>query len=407
MNNEKSLIDTISNANVLMNSFLESRKNSAFKNSVQQYELNFLKNFRKTQIELKNGTYMQGDFYTFFINERGKERYVRSICFYDRVIQRALCDHLTKIIYPRLIYDNGASVNNKGIDFSRRRIESHLHKYYRKYGNKGYILLIDFKKFYDNIDHEKLIKMYEKVIEDKTALKLIEHLIDSFKIDISSYNFDEKNAFDSLDYGKSKAHKLGDKYLRRSLGIGSQISQISGLYFPHVIDDFCKIVKSIKYYGRYMDDTYIISNDKEELKRILIDIRKISKELNIFLNDKKIHIFRIDKGFTFLKIQYKLTESGHLVRKPVKSGFVRQRRKMKSFKKFLDNNEITINLVENQYRTYIGNIKKYDCYRTIKNLNKLYKELFGNYKKKAVKKIHKFKNPMVPLNRKEFIIEAK
>ena len=403
--NDSNLIEIISNANVLMNSFLESRKNSSFKNSVQQYELNFLKNFRKTQNELRNHTYKQGDFYTFFINERGKERYVRSICFYDRVIQRALCDQLTGIIYPHLIYDNGASVNNKGIDFSRKRIETHLHKYYRKYGNQGYILLIDFKKFYDNIDHEKLIKMYEKVIEDKDSLKLIEHLIDSFKIDISSYDFDENTPFDSLDYGKSNALKSGEKYLRRSLGIGSQISQLSGLYFPHIIDDYCKIVKGIKFYGRYMDDTYIISNNKEELKRILLDIRRICKDSGIFLNDKKIHIFRIDKGFTFLKIQYRLTDSGHLVRKPVKSGFVRQKRKMKSFKKFLDQKEMSIELVEQQYSTYIGNIKKYDCYKSIKSMDKLYNELFSGYKKKKKKKHHKFKNPLVPLNIVETITE--
>ena len=403
--NDSNLIEIISNANVLMNSFLESRKNSSFKNSVQQYELNFLKNFRKTQNELRNHTYKQGDFYTFFINERGKERYVRSICFYDRVIQRALCDQLTGIIYPHLIYDNGASVNNKGIDFSRKRIETHLHKYYRKYGNQGYILLIDFKKFYDNIDHEKLIKMYEKVIEDKDSLKLIEHLIDSFKIDISSYDFDENTPFDSLDYGKSNALKSGEKYLRRSLGIGSQISQLSGLYFPHIIDDYCKIVKGIKFYGRYMDDTYIISNNKEELKSILLDIRRICKDSGIFLNDKKIHIFRIDKGFTFLKIQYRLTDSGHLVRKPVKSGFVRQKRKMKSFKKFLDQKEMSIELVEQQYSTYIGNIKKYDCYKSIKSMDKLYNELFSGYKKKKKKKHHKFKNPLVPLNIVETITE--
>ena len=403
--NDSNLIEIISNANVLMNSFLESRKNSSFKNSVQQYELNFLKNFRKTQNELRNHTYKQGDFYTFFINERGKERYVRSICFYDRVIQRALCDQLTGIIYPHLIYDNGASVNNKGIDFSRKRIETHLHKYYRKYGNQGYILLIDFKKFYDNIDHEKLMKMYEKVIEDKDSLKLIEHLIDSFKIDISSYDFDENTPFDSLDYGKSNALKSGEKYLRRSLGIGSQISQLSGLYFPHIIDDYCKIVKGIKFYGRYMDDTYIISNNKEELKSILLDIRRICKDSGIFLNDKKIHIFRIDKGFTFLKIQYRLTDSGHLVRKPVKSGFVRQKRKMKSFKKFLDQKEMSIELVEQQYSTYIGNIKKYDCYKSIKSMDKLYNELFSGYKKKKKKKHHKFKNPLVPLNIVETIAE--
>ena len=50
------MLNKISNANVLMDSFYKSRKNSIWKNSVQQYEANFLKNIRKTQIELRERT---------------------------------------------------------------------------------------------------------------------------------------------------------------------------------------------------------------------------------------------------------------------------------------------------------------------------------------------------------------
>ena len=120
--------------------------------------------------------------------ERGKERYVRSISFYDRVVQRALCDQLTPIVTPYLTYDNGASIKNKGIDFARKRVETHLHKYYRKYGNRGYALIIDFSKFYDNILHRPLMDMYKEIIDDEDILKLIAHLIDSFSIDVSNYD---------------------------------------------------------------------------------------------------------------------------------------------------------------------------------------------------------------------------
>lgn len=65
--------------------------------------------------------------------------------------------------------------------------------------------------------------------------------------------------------------------MHKSLGIGSQISQISGIYYPSKMDNYCKIVKGIKFYGRYMDDTYIIGNSKEELKSLLDDIDKICK----------------------------------------------------------------------------------------------------------------------------------
>lgn len=372
------MINKISNANVLMNSFYEAKKGCSWKNSVQQYEANFLKNIRHTQLELREKTYRQQDFYCFYLKERGKDRYVRSISFYDRVVQRALCDLVNPIVEPYLIHDNGASVKKKGIDFARRRIENHLHKYYRKYGNKGYALVIDFSKFYDNILHKPLMDMYREIIDDKDIINLINHLVDSFSVDISNYNITENELFDSLAYAKAETEKTGEKMMHKSLGIGSQISQISGIYYPSKMDNYCKIVKGIKFYGRYMDDTYIIGNSKEELKFLLNDIDKICKKQGIFINHKKTQLFRLDKGFTFLKIKYRLTDTGHLVRIPVKKNFIRERRKLKSFKNLLDKGLIDFHDIEEQYKSWKGNIQKYDCYKSLKNLDKVFNDLFLN-----------------------------
>lgn len=372
------MINKISNANVLINSFYEAKKGCSWKNSVQQYEANFLKNIRHTQLELREKTYRQQDFYCFYLKERGKDRYVRSISFYDRVVQRALCDLVNPIVEPYLIHDNGASVKKKGIDFARRRIENHLHKYYRKYGNKGYALVIDFSKFYDNILHKPLMDMYREIIDDKDIINLINHLVDSFSVDISNYNITENELFDSLAYAKAETEKTGEKMMHKSLGIGSQISQISGIYYPSKMDNYCKIVKGIKFYGRYMDDTYIIGNSKEELKSLLDDIDKICKKQGIFINHKKTQLFRLDKGFTFLKIKYRLTDTGHLVRIPVKKNFIRERRKLKSFKNLLDKGLIDFHDIEEQYKSWKGNIQKYDCYKSLKNLDKVFNDLFLN-----------------------------
>ncbi len=360
-----------------MNSFLEARKNCSYKNSVQNYEINLLRNIRKAQKELRSHTYRQNDFYDFFLNERGKERYVRAINIYDRVIQRALCDQLIKIIDPLLIYDNGASTKGKGLTFSRNRIETHLHKYYRKYGNQGYILLIDFRKFFDNVNHHNLMKMYENVLDDEEVVELIAHLVGSFSIDISNYDVDLNAPFDMLEYAKTKPLKTKKKYLHRSLGIGSQISQVSALYFPHLIDNYIKIVRGIPFYGRYMDDSYIISNDKDELKEILKEIAVLCNKIGIFVNEKKTHIFKLDRGFTFLKIRYRFTETGHLVRRPDRGNFIRERRKLKSFKRMLDDGEMTLDDIYGQYRAWRGNLAKYDCHRSLINMDRLYKELFG------------------------------
>ena len=53
--------------------------------------------------------------------------------------------------------------------------------------------------------------------------------------------------------------KRGEKFLNKSVGIGSQISQSIGILFPTEIDNYVKIVRHQKLYGRYMDDSYIIT----------------------------------------------------------------------------------------------------------------------------------------------------
>lgn len=367
------------NSNYLINSYMEARKGCSWKYSIQHYEYNLLKNIRRAQKELEEGSYKQQDFYCFYLKERGKDRYIRSITFYDRVIQRALCDLLVPVVNPYLIYDNGASLKGKGIDFARRRIVKHLSNYYRRYGNKGYVLMIDFSKFYDNIMHKPLMDMYKRIIDEQFIIDLIEHLVNSFSFKVyESNNLEMNDLYDSLIYSRMPKEDRF-KILNKSLGIGSQISQISGIYYPTEIDNFIKIVCGIKYYGRYMDDTYIISNNKEELQRLYIEIQKICDKLGIFINTKKTQIYRIDKGFTFLKIKYRITESGRIMRIPVKKNFVRERRKLKSFKKLLDNNKMTLREIEEQYGSWRGNLVKFDCHNSLLNMDRLFYSLF--YKK--------------------------
>ena len=99
----------------------------------------------------------------FIVNERGKTRTVESSTVEDKVLQRAICDYvLEPILYPVLIYNNGASIKGKGVEFTRQQLTKDLREYCNKYGNDGYILVCDFKNFFGSIPHDKLIVSLEK-----------------------------------------------------------------------------------------------------------------------------------------------------------------------------------------------------------------------------------------------------
>lgn len=377
-------LDAISDPNNLLDAFRKASNGSIWKSSVQKYEINLLKNIRQTQLDLQNNNYRQGEFLEFELNERGHNRHIKALGIADRVVQRALCD---EVLMPQLgkylIYDNGASQKDKGVEFCRRRLETHLHKYYRKYGSDGYFLHIDFRKFFDNIRHDKLLAAFSDKLDDDSVMPVLENMVQSFKIDISYSDKDlTDQVFNSMEYAKIPADlKTGKRYMAKSMGIGSQVSQAAGVFFPTKIDTYCKVVRGCKFYGRYMDDIYIIHHDKEFLRSVLDGVREQSAEIGLFINEKKTQIFKLRHGFAFLKIKYNLTETGKIIKRPARDNITRQRRKMKKFRKLVDEGAMSIEDARNEVKSWLGANENLNAYRTCQNIRQLYKDLFGEWLK--------------------------
>lgn len=340
----------VTDLNHLYNSYKKSKSGSDWKPSVQIYEQNWLINIVKTRQELEEKTYKPKKGKEFTIRERGKIRYIRSNPFYDRVIRRCFCDYvLEPALYPYLIHDNGASVRGKGIGFTRRRFEQKIHEFYRKnHGNDGYILIIDFKKYYDSIPHDKLLEQVEKHLTDPDCIWLIKVILKNFEIN-----------------GKPI-----------SCGIGDQCSQIFGVYFPTIWDTFFKVVKHIRNYDRYMDDSCIVHKSKEFLKSLLKKAILVANKLGIHVNTRKTHIYKLSRGFTFLQIRYRLSKSGHLCKcmNPKRISAFRRRLK-KQFDLYLDG-KMAFRDVENAFKSWIRSFRKILSKRSLCNLYNLYNELF-------------------------------
>lgn len=344
-------------ANKIYEAGTKAIKAAPFKYQSQLFEINHLLETAELQKAMKEWKYKPSKGTKFTIKERGKVRNITTDNMIDKTVNHLLSDNvLTPAIAPFLIYDNSASQEGKGVSFHRKRLETHLHQYFRKYGsNEGYILLIDFSGYYASIPHNECLKEFQYLLrntnkeEAQVSLWILKNLFDVF-------NIDNKN--------------------RKGVDIGSQPSQNIGIAYPVKIDNYIKIVKSCKYYGRYTDDLYIIHESKEFLKQLLKEITEISNKLGLIINPKKTHLCKLSQPFRILQLQYKLTETGRIVRKIHPKAITRQRRKLKAYKRLLDKKRLTYEEIENIFKGWMASNYKNMSMQQISNMSQLFYDLF-------------------------------
>lgn len=311
----------------------------------------------------------------------------------DKTVNHLLCDEvLTPSISKYLIYDNGASQKDKGVAFHRHRFEAHLHQYFMKNGtNEGYVLLVDFSGYYANIPHDKCLEVLqtflEREVEDPETLAITEMLLPlifkTFEQDVSRFTDKEIEAMMAgkidpmLNYGVDPALLTGEKMLRKGVDIGSQPSQNIGIVYPYRLDNYAKIVKAVKGYGRYTDDSYAIARTREELLELLDGLEKEAKEYGLIINRKKTRIVKLSSEFRHLQVCYSLTETGRIIRKINPKNITRERRKLKAYKRLLDSGRIDYATVENAFKSWLGSHWKYMSHDQVYNMSSLYYELFG------------------------------
>lgn len=147
--------------------------------------------------------------------------------------------------------------------------------------------------------------------------------------------------------------------------------------YPYRIDNYVKYIRRQKFYGRYMDDWYIMNPNKEELKDLLTNICKIAEGYGIHINMKKTRIIKISNTFKFLQIKYRLADDGKVVKHLNPDRVTAMRRKLKKLAVKVKNDECDYENVENMFRGWMGARYKLLSKTKRENLIQLYEALFN------------------------------
>ena len=321
----------------------ECCKGVGWKCSTQRYLGNFTANIARTHRELMDGTWKTKGFFAFDLMERGKPRHIRSVHIAERVVQRCLCDNaLVPLFSAAFVYDNAASLKGKGIDFAMDRLTCHLQRYYRKHGTDGWALAFDFSDYFNSAPHAPIYAESERRIRDERVRKLACGLME--------------------DFGE------------RGFGLGSQVSQIDALMLPNRLDHFIKEQLHIEGYGRYMDDGYLIHESRDYLQECLKQIRAVCADLGIRMNEKKTRIVKLQE-LHFLKTRFYLTETGKVRRKMCRKSARRMRRKLKTFRRWMEEGRMTEEDIRTAYESWRGHMRRGNSYRVLRRMDRFYKRL--------------------------------
>lgn len=329
----------------------ECTRQSRWKEQTQRYLANLLLNIVHLRDEILGGTYRVKPTRDFYLNERGHLRFIEAPWISDRHVQKALMKQvLTPSLTPHLIYDNYASLKGRGTSFARKRFEVLLHRYIRRYGTNGYIMLMDYSKYFENVVHHVLKQLIAPYIAGEPAdvIRLIHHMIDTAS------------------------------HTERGLNLGSECPQIFAVCYPNPVDHFVKAVKAVKFYGRYMDDSFVIARTKQELEQLKAEISSQLASLGLALNQRKTQIIKLTRVFTFLQIKYNMSRTGHIAKRMSHSKVVRERRRLKAFKRLYDRGVMNEQEVWQCYKSWRGSqVKDHNANaQTIANMDALYSSLF-------------------------------
>lgn len=337
----------------------QAAKGVKYKASVQRFMLRRLTNVAAINRNLVYHKDIRKGFICFNLIERGKLRKIMSVHFSERVPQKSLNQNaLIPVLTRSLLHDNGASRKGMGTGHAMKRLVGHLRWHYRRYGTEGYILLLDFKDYFGSIDHGVVKEIIAKAFDDPGIIWLTNLFVDAYY----EYNVKVKNL------PEDEAHK--------GLGLGSEVNQTLAITVPSPMDHYIKEKLRIHGYGRYNDDSYLISLRKENLMCYLEEIRKICGKLKITVNEKKTRIVKLSHGFTYLKTQIYLTDTGKIIRKPCHKAVVRERRKLKKQKKLLDAGVMTFDDIRCSYSSWRGSMKYRNARKTVHSMDKLFDSLF-------------------------------
>lgn len=334
--------DVICDFENLYRAYKKAKAGKGFNGSSAKFQIMNLEGLHILKEQLENQTYRMNPYNEFKVYEP-KERVIKSCSFKDKVVQHCLCDN---VLHPRLesefIRTNYAGQIGKGTHFGIDCLKEQMLDFYNQHGIDGWILKCDITKFFYQIDHD--------------ILK-----------DIVDYYFQD-------DYTKWLNHLLIDSTYGLGLPLGNQAAQVYALLMLNGLDHFVTGELGISFYGRYMDDFYLIHSNKEYLKWCLVCIKQFVDNLGLSLNGKT-QIIPFKNGLLFTGFHHYITKDGKHIRKLNGVNKRRIRKKIRVWAKLVNSDKMSEQKFYEKYNAWKNHAMHGNCIKLCHSMDLYVKEV--------------------------------
>lgn len=300
-------------------------------------------NLEEISTLLRAGKVPKVEYHSFYVYVP-KVRKVIFIDYWSKVVQRAIYDVLNPKICRTFIEHTYACVKGRGQLAAMEQLYTWMRET-RTSGTEWYYYKFDVAKFFYRIDHEILMDICRKKIDDPRTVDLLGYYINN----------------DAVPFGMpldANQLTITEEQMLYDLGIpiGGGLSHMLGNMYLDPLDQFCKRVLGIKRYIRYMDDIIILDNDKERLKEYGRRMTQFLEErLHLNFNNKTaLRPVRVGCEFVGFVIY-----NDHVILR--KSTTLRMKRTLRKTRQDYHDNLITFKEANATMQSYLAMLRHVDC----------------------------------------------